>query len=43
MLSIVIIGAGRMGSLIRSAAEAARTAEGEPVFTVAAQIGFDLT
>lgn len=42
MLSIVIIGAGRMGSLIRSAAEAARTAAGEPVFTVAAQIGFDL-
>ena len=43
MLSIVIMGTGRMGTLIRSDAEALRDAAGEPVFQVAAQIGFDLS
>lgn len=37
------MGAGRMGSLIRSTAEAMRDEAGEPVFTVTAQIGFDLS
>lgn len=43
MLSIVIMGTGRMGSLIRSTAEGMRDAAGAPVFEVAAQIGFDLS
>ena len=43
MHKIVIMGAGRMGSLIRRLAEAARDEAGEPVFEVVAQIGFDLT
>lgn len=42
MHKIVIMGAGRMGTLIRTFAEAARTDAGEPVFEVAVQIGFDL-
>ncbi len=36
------MGAGRMGSLIRTCAEAARTDAGEPAFEVVAQIGFEL-
>lgn len=43
MLKIAIMGAGRMGSLIKSTAEAMRDAQDEPVFQVVAQIGFDLT
>ena len=43
MLNIVIMGAGRMGTLIRNTAEALRDDAGEPVFAVTAQIGFDLT
>lgn len=43
MISIVIMGGGKMGTLIRSTAEAMRDDSGEPVFTVAAQIGFDLS
>ena len=43
MLSIVIMGTGRMGSLIRSTAEGMRDDAGEPVFEVKAQIGFDLS
>lgn len=42
LTSIAIMGAGRMGTLIRSTAEAARDEGGEPLFEVAAQIGFDL-
>ncbi len=42
MIKIAIMGTGRMGSLIRSTAEALRDSEGEPVFEVVAQIGFDL-
>lgn len=42
MLKLAIMGAGRMGSLIRSTAEAARDAAGEAAFEVVAQIGFDL-
>ena len=37
------MGAGRMGSLIRSTAEGMRDEAGEPVFETEAQIGFDLT
>ena len=40
---IAIMGEGRMGSLIRSTAEAARNDAGEPAFEVVAQIGFDLS
>ena len=43
MTSIVIMGTGRMGSLIRSSAEGMADAEGAPVFEIAAQIGFDLS
>ncbi len=43
MIKIAIMGTGRMGSLIRSTAEALRDAAGEPVFEVVAQIGFDLS
>lgn len=42
MIKIAIMGAGRMGSLIRTTAEAARDANGDPTFEVVAQIGFDL-
>lgn len=41
MPSIVIMGAGRMGTLIRSTAEATRDATGAPEFTVLAQAGSD--
>lgn len=41
-IRLAIMGEGRMGSLIRSTAEAACTEAGEPVFEVVAQIGFDL-
>ena len=43
MRKIVIMGTGRMGTLIRTDAEAMRDADGAPVFEVAAQIGFDLS
>ena len=43
MLKIVIMGEGRMGSLMRSTAESMRDANGSPVFEVVAQIGFDLS
>ena len=42
MLKIAIMGAGRMGSLIKSTAEGMRDADGNAVFDVVAQIGFDL-
>ncbi len=42
MLKIAIMGAGRMGSLIKSTAESMQDANGAPVFEVMAQIGFDL-
>ena len=42
MLSIAIMGTGRMGTLIRRIAEDTRDQTGEPVFEVVAQIGFDL-
>ena len=42
MLKVVIMGTGRMGSLIRSSAEGMVDAEGAPVFEVVAQIGFEL-
>ena len=42
LIKTVIMGTGRMGSLIRSTAEAMRDAAGEPVFQIVAQIGFDL-
>lgn len=43
MLRVVIMGTGRMGTLIRTDAEAMRDADGAPVFEVAAQVGFDLS
>ena len=43
LLKIVIMGEGRMGSLMRSTAESMRDANGSPVFEVVAQIGFDLS
>lgn len=43
MLKIVIMGEGRMGTLMRSTAESMRDANGSPVFEVVAQIGFDLS
>lgn len=43
MLKIVIMGEGRMGTLMRSIAESMRDANGSPVFEVVAQIGFDLS
>lgn len=42
MLSIAIMGDGRMGSLVRQTAESMRDADRNPVFSVVAQIGFDL-
>ena len=42
-IRLAIMGEGRMGSLVRSTAEAARTEAGAPVFEVVAQIGFDLS
>ena len=43
MIKIVIMGTGRMGTLIRTDAETMKDADGAPVFEVAAQIGFDLS
>ena len=43
LLKIVIMGEGRMGTLMRSTAESMRDANGSPVFEVVAQIGFDLS
>ena len=42
MIKIAIMGAGRMGSLIKTTAEGMTDASGNPVFEVVAQIGFDL-
>ena len=41
MLKLVIMGAGRMGTLVHTLAEAARDNAGEPLFEVLAQVGFD--
>ena len=41
LLKLVIMGAGRMGTLVRTLAEAARDNAGEPLFEVLAQVGFD--
>lgn len=43
MLKIVIMGEGRMGTLMRSTAESMCDANGSPVFEVVVQIGFDLS
>ena len=43
MLKIAIMGAGRMGSLIRSTAETMRDAAGEAIFDVAFQVDRDLS
>lgn len=42
MIKTAIMGAGRMGTLIRTTAEGMTDAEGQPLFEVVAQIGFDL-
>ena len=42
LIKIVIMGTGRMGSLIRTTAENTKDAEGNPVFEVVAQVGFEL-
>ena len=42
MIRLAIMGEGRMGSLVRATAEAARDEAGRPVFEVVAQVGFDL-
>ena len=43
LIKTVIMGTGRMGSLIRSTAEGMRDAAGSPIFEIVAQIGFDLS
>ena len=43
MIKTVIMGTGRMGSLIRTTAEGIVDAAGQPVFDIVAQIGFDLS
>ena len=43
MIKTVIMGTGRMGSLIRTTAEGIVDAAGQPVFDIVAQIGFELT
>ena len=43
MIKTVIMGTGRMGSLIHTTAEGIVNAAGEPVFDIVAQIGFDLS
>lgn len=43
MIKTVIMGTGRMGSLIRTTAEGVVNAAGQPVFDIVAQIGFDLS
>lgn len=42
MLSIVICGTGRMGTLIARTAREMRDGAGEPLFEVVAQVGFDV-
>ena len=42
-IRLAIMGEGRMGTLVRATAEAARTEADEPAFEVVAQIGFDLS
>lgn len=42
MIKLAIMGAGRMGTLVRSTAEAMKDNEGNPLFEIVAQIGFDL-
>lgn len=42
MIKLAIMGEGRMGSLVRSTAEAMTDASGQPLFEVVAQIGFNL-
>ena len=41
MLSTIIMGTGRMGSLIKATAESMTDASGEALFDIEAQIGFD--
>ena len=41
MLSTIIMGTGRMGSLIKATAESMTNASGEALFDIKAQIGFD--
>ncbi len=43
MIKTVIMGTGRMGSLIRTTAEGIVDAAGQPVFDIVTQIGFDLS
>ena len=43
MIKTVIMGSGRIGSLIRTTAEGVVDAAGQPVFDIVAQIGFDLS
>ncbi|MED9894076.1 MAG: 4-hydroxy-tetrahydrodipicolinate reductase, partial [Collinsella sp.] len=43
MIKTVIMGTGRMGSLIRTTAEGVVDAAGQHVFDIVAQIGFDLS
>ena len=43
MIKTVIMGTGRMGSLIRTPAEGIVDAAGQPVFDIVSQIGFDLS
>lgn len=43
MIKTVIMGTGRMGSLIRTTAESIVDAAGQPVFDIVTQIGFDLS
>ena len=41
MLSAIIMGMGRMGSLIKTTAESMTDAAGKPLFDIKAQVGFD--
>ena len=42
MLSIVICGTGRMGTLIDRTAREMRDGTGEPLFEVVAEVGFEV-
>lgn len=42
MLSTIIMGTGRMGSLIKTTAESMKDASGESLFDIKTQIGFDM-
>lgn len=42
MIKLAIMGEGRMGTLVRTTAENMKDADGNPLFEVVAQIGFDL-